>query len=114
LREEFCLTFCGAAVGWRGLAVYAKSIHRRISSGVRGNFLSSNPLRRSSNEEKQNFGRLFREFAVTLSLAIAVSMLVSLTLTPMMCVTLLRSSNQERHSRFYQSGERLFRWLLEK
>src|SRR5256885_5785439 len=35
-------------------------------------------------------GRLFREFAVTLSLAIAVSMLVSLTLTPMMCATLLR------------------------
>ena len=59
-------------------------------------------------------GRLFREFAVTLSLAIAVSMLVSLTLTPMMCATLLRGRNQERHGRFYQGGERLFQWLLEK
>ena len=58
-------------------------------------------------------GRLFREFAVTLSLAIAVSMLVSLTLTPMMCATLLRGRDQERHGRFYQSGERLFQWLLE-
>ena len=59
-------------------------------------------------------GRLFREFAVTLSLAIAVSMLVSLTLTPMMCATLLRGRDQERHGRFYQGGERLFQWLLEK
>src|SRR5258707_4629655 len=59
-------------------------------------------------------GRLFRDFAVTLSLAIAVSMLVSLTLTPMMCATLLRGRNQERHGRFYQGGERLFQWLLEK
>ena len=59
-------------------------------------------------------GRLFREFAVTLSLAIAVSMLVSLTLTPMMCATLLRGRNQEHHGRFYQGGERLFQWLLEK
>ena len=59
-------------------------------------------------------GRLFREFAVTLSLAIAVSMLVSLTLTPMMCATLLRGRSQEPHGRFYQDGERLFQWLLEK
>ena len=59
-------------------------------------------------------GRLFREFAVTLSLAIAVSMLVSLTLTPMMCAKLLRGHDQERHGRFYKSGERLFQWLLEK
>ena len=58
-------------------------------------------------------GRLFREFAVTLSLAMLVSMLVSLTLTPMMCATLLRGGNQEHHGRFYQGGERLFQWLLE-
>jgi multidrug efflux pump len=59
-------------------------------------------------------GRLFREFAVTLSLAIALSMLVSLTLTPMMCARLLRSHDQERHGRFYLAGERVFQSLLEK
>src|SRR6185295_828388 len=47
-------------------------------------------------------GRLFREFAVTLSVAIAVSAVVSLTLTPMMCSRLLRAHGQERvqHGRF--------------
>jgi len=59
-------------------------------------------------------GRLFREFAVTLSLAIAISMLVSLTLTPMMCARLLRSHDQEHRGRFYQTGERWFQALLEK
>src|SRR5262249_55579136 len=42
-------------------------------------------------------GRLFREFAVTLSVAIAVSLLVSLTATPMMCSRLLRAHNEESH-----------------
>ena len=50
-------------------------------------------------------GRLFREFAVTLSLAISVSLLVSLTTTPMMCAKLLRSHDQEKHGRLYQ-GQR--------
>jgi multidrug efflux pump len=59
-------------------------------------------------------GRLFREFAVTLSLAIAVSMLISLTLTPMMCATLLMAHDRQGHGKFYQGGERLFQWLLGK
>jgi len=57
-------------------------------------------------------GRLFHEFAVTLSLAITVSMLVSLTTTPMMCALLLRSHGEERHGRLYQGSERAFQWLL--
>src|SRR5205814_1564194 len=48
-------------------------------------------------------GRLFREFAVTLSVAVAVSALVSLTLTPMMCARLLRAGNEGKHGRFFQS-----------
>jgi multidrug efflux pump len=59
-------------------------------------------------------GRLFREFAVTLSLAIGVSLLVSLTTTPMMCAKLLRSHAQEQHGRLYQSSERAFEWILGK
>ena len=42
-------------------------------------------------------GRLFREFAVTLSVAIGVSLLVSLTTTPMMCAQILRASGEEKH-----------------
>jgi len=57
-------------------------------------------------------GRLFREFAVTLSVAIGVSMLVSLTTTPMMCATLLRPASQQRHGRFYRASERVFDWIL--
>src|SRR6185295_11144962 len=47
-------------------------------------------------------GRLFREFALTLSVAVAISALVSLTLTPMMCARLLRSQREEKHGRFFQ------------
>ncbi len=57
-------------------------------------------------------GRLFREFAVTLSVAIAVSMFVSLTTTPMMCAEFLKPHDQEKHGRFYLAGERFFNWLL--
>ena len=53
-------------------------------------------------------GRLFREFAVTLSAAIGVSLLVSLTTTPMMCAKLLRPLNSERHSRLYRASEKAF------
>ena len=53
-------------------------------------------------------GRLFREFAVTLSVAIGVSMLVSLTTTPMMCARLLKPHGTERHGRLYLASERLF------
>jgi hydrophobic/amphiphilic exporter-1 (mainly G- bacteria), HAE1 family len=57
-------------------------------------------------------GRLFREFAVTLSMAIAVSAVVSLTLTPMMASRLLRPPGAERHGRLYRASERLFERLL--
>jgi len=57
-------------------------------------------------------GRLFREFAVTLSVAIAVSMVISLTATPMMCAVLLRPKDQQRHGRLYKASERMFDWIL--
>jgi multidrug efflux pump len=57
-------------------------------------------------------GRLFREFAVTLSAAILVSMVVSLTTTPMMCAYILRDESKRKHGRFYLGGERVFGWLL--
>ncbi|MQY51107.1 multidrug efflux RND transporter permease subunit [Rhodocyclus gracilis] len=53
-------------------------------------------------------GRLFREFAVTLSAAILVSLALSLTMTPMMCAYLLRSPDQEKRGRFYQKSEGVF------
>ena len=51
-------------------------------------------------------GRLFREFAMTLSMAIGVSLLVSLTTTPMMCAAILKSKT--RHGKIYQASERMF------
>ncbi len=57
-------------------------------------------------------GRLFREFAVTLSVAIGVSLLVSLTTTPMLCAKFLRSSEREQHGRIYRAGERAFDGIL--
>jgi multidrug efflux pump subunit AcrB len=56
-------------------------------------------------------GRLFREFAVTLSMAIAVSAVVSLTLTPMMCSRLLRPPSRS-HGRLYLASERMFEWMV--
>ncbi len=58
-------------------------------------------------------GRLFREFAVTLSVAVAVSAIVSLTLTPMMCGRLLKSEKDEPHGRFYDITERMFKGMLD-
>jgi multidrug efflux pump len=57
-------------------------------------------------------GRLFREFAVTLSVAIFVSMLISLTTTAMMCATLLKPRDEELHGRLYHASERAFDWVL--
>jgi multidrug efflux pump len=58
-------------------------------------------------------GRLFREFAVTLSIAIAVSLLVSLTTTPTMCAKFLRPSlPNDRHGFFYRASEWFFDRLL--
>ncbi|MGO8986662.1 MAG: efflux RND transporter permease subunit [Terriglobales bacterium] len=58
-------------------------------------------------------GRLFREFAVTLSTAIIVSMVVSLTTTPTMCAYLLRAHNAEEHGKMYRASEKVFSWILE-
>jgi multidrug efflux pump len=55
-------------------------------------------------------GRLFHEFAVTLSVAIVVSMVVSLTTTPAMCAHLLKE--QQSHGWLYQTSERGFNWVI--
>jgi len=57
-------------------------------------------------------GRLFREFAVTLSTAIVVSMIISLTTTPMMCAYLLRDERHAKHGRIYNASEKVFDWVL--
>jgi len=57
-------------------------------------------------------GRLFREFAITLSTAILVSMVISLTTTPMMCAYLLRDERTAKHGRVYMAGEKFFDWVL--
>jgi len=57
-------------------------------------------------------GRLFREFAVTLSVTILVSAVVSLTLTPMMCAKLLRHRPAAAQTRFYRLTERGFEWVI--
>ena len=57
-------------------------------------------------------GRLFREFAVTLSIAIAVSLVVSLTTTPTMCAKFLRPVKTEKHNIFYRASEWFFDRLL--
>jgi len=56
-------------------------------------------------------GRLFREFAVTMSVAILISMAVSLTGTPMMCAHLLKTHHE--HGRLYWMSERAFQWLID-
>jgi multidrug efflux pump len=56
-------------------------------------------------------GRLFREFAVTLSAAIMVSLLVSLTATPMMCAMLLKPEGKREHGIIYRTSEGMFTWL---
>jgi multidrug efflux pump len=53
-------------------------------------------------------GRLFHEFAITLAVAILVSMVVSLTLTPMMCARLLRHTPEDSHGRLYRATGRFF------
>jgi multidrug efflux pump len=57
-------------------------------------------------------GRLFREFAVTLSAAILVSLIVSLTTTPMMCARLLKHQREEDHGKLYRASEKVFAWVL--
>jgi multidrug efflux pump len=57
-------------------------------------------------------GRLFREFAVTLSVAIMVSLVVSLTTTPMMCAKFLKPHSGQKHNRIYLASERAFDAML--
>jgi multidrug efflux pump len=62
-------------------------------------------------------GRLFREFAVTLSTSILVSMVISLTTTPMMCAYLLKDQHAEKHGRLFMASEKAFDgvlWLYRK
>ena len=57
-------------------------------------------------------GRLFREFAMVISISIMISLAISLATTPMMCAVLLRSDTGERHGRLYRASERFFDALL--
>jgi len=57
-------------------------------------------------------GRLFREFAITLSTSIVVPMAISLTTTPMMCAYLLKNERTQKHGRIYMASERFFDWVL--
>jgi hydrophobe/amphiphile efflux-1 (HAE1) family protein len=59
-------------------------------------------------------GRLFREFAVTLSVAIMVSLVVSLTTTPMLSAKFLEAHNKQKHGRIYRWGERALEWLADE
>src|SRR5204863_9672911 len=57
-------------------------------------------------------GRLFREFAVVLSAAVGVSLIVSLTTTPMMCAQILHRPEEDKHGRFYRLSQRVFDGVL--
>jgi multidrug efflux pump len=59
-------------------------------------------------------GRLFREFAVTLSVTILVSAMVSLTLTPMMCSKLLRFKSHDQQGALYKASERWYQWVVDR
>jgi multidrug efflux pump len=58
-------------------------------------------------------GRLFREFAITLSATILISAAISLTLTPMLCAKLLRHKPKSEQSRFYKESERIFQEIVD-
>jgi multidrug efflux pump len=58
-------------------------------------------------------GRLFREFAVTLSVAIVVSLCVSLSVTPMMCSRFLKAEKDRAHGKLYRASERIFQWSVD-
>jgi len=57
-------------------------------------------------------GRLFREFAMTISISIMISLAISLATTPMMCAILLRGGAGERHGKLYETSERFFEAML--
>jgi multidrug efflux pump len=58
-------------------------------------------------------GRLFREFAITLSVTILVSAVVSLTLTPMMCALILKAKADRHPGRFYEASERVYKRIID-
>ncbi len=58
-------------------------------------------------------GRLFREFAITLSVTIVVSAIVSLTLTPMMCAKLLRHKPETQQGRLFRASEHVWKWIID-
>ena len=58
-------------------------------------------------------GRLFREFAVTLSVTILLSAVISLTLTPMMCSRLLKRQSEQKRGRLYEASERVFNRVVD-
>ncbi len=58
-------------------------------------------------------GRLLREFALTVSITIVLSVLISLTLTPMLCSRFLRHVPEDQHGRMYRIAERGFPWMLD-
>ena len=58
-------------------------------------------------------GRLFREFSITLAVAVLVSLLVSLTTTPMMCSRFVKFKKESEQGKFYKKSERMFEWLLD-
>jgi len=57
-------------------------------------------------------GRLFREFAITLSVTILISAAVSLSLTPMMCARLLKHKPESEQGRFYRVSEHVFQSVI--
>ncbi len=57
-------------------------------------------------------GRLFREFAMTITIAIVISLVISLTTTPMMCAVLLRADRRQPHGWIYRASERVFEAML--
>jgi hydrophobe/amphiphile efflux-1 (HAE1) family protein len=57
-------------------------------------------------------GRLFREFAVTLSVAIVISLVISLTATPMMCARVLKQRTERPRGGLYRASESVFDWVL--
>ncbi|GAB1715455.1 MAG: acriflavin resistance protein [Nitrobacter sp.] len=57
-------------------------------------------------------GRLFREFAMTISIAVVISLVISLATTPVMCAMLLRRDADRAHGRLYQASERIFNAML--
>ncbi|MBD9397653.1 MdtB/MuxB family multidrug efflux RND transporter permease subunit [Pseudomonas sp. PDM11] len=59
-------------------------------------------------------GRLFREFAITLAVAILISLVISLTLTPMMCARLLRHEPQAEQGRFYRGAGAVIDGMIER